>query len=83
MTFANITIKGVDLEKYRKIKAIAAEEDENVAVIVNKALEKEIKERTHKVKKINTNDSLFRLAEEAVDYGLDTDVINADKYIYQ
>ncbi len=83
MTFVNMTIKGIDIEKYRKIKAIAAEENENVGAIVNKAFGKQIEEKKHKAKKIDKNDPFFSLIGAPVDCGVDTDVINADKYIYQ
>ncbi len=82
MTFVNMTIKGLDREKYREIKSIAAREDVNVGEIMNEGMAKAIEERKHKVKKINKNDPLFSGAW-SVDYGVDTDVINADKYIYQ
>ncbi len=83
LTFINVTIKGIDEKKYRKVKSIAVEEDVKVSEVVNEALEKIIEEKKHHVKKIDKNDPFFRLAREAVDYGVDTDVRNADKYIYQ
>jgi len=83
MTYINITIKGVDEKKYRKIKGMAAEENVNVSRVVNEALETYIELKKTKAKKIDPSEPFFRMRELAVDYGIDTDVMNADKYIYQ
>ncbi len=82
MEYVDVTIKGIDAGKYRKVKGIASEENVNVAVVVNEALEKVIEGRQNKFKKIDKNDSFFKLVLEPVDCGVDTDVRNADKYIY-
>lgn len=83
MTYINVTLKEMDEQVYRQAKAIAAEENEKITSIVIRGLKKVIEERKHNVKKINKNDPFFRLIEEGVDCGIDTDVRNADKYIYQ
>ena len=83
MTFVNMTIKGLNKEMYREIKSIAAQEDVRVAHIVNEGMAKAIKARKHKVKKLDKNDPFFNLITFPVDCGVDTDVINADRYIYQ
>ena len=82
MTFVNMTIKDLNKEMYREIKSIAAREDVKVGEIMNEGMANAIKARKHKVKKIDKNDPFFSGAW-SVDYGIDTDVINADKYIYQ
>ncbi len=82
MTYVNVTIKGINEKVYRKAKSIAAEEDVNIGEVMNEALEKLIEEKKHKWKKIDANDPLFT-GQWSMDYGIDTDVKNADKYIYQ
>ena len=82
MTFVNITIKGLDAEKYRKIKGIAAEQNANIGEVVNEALTAFIEFKKSKWKKIDPNDLLFT-GEGRMDCGIDTDVRNADRYIYQ
>lgn len=84
MTFVNMTIKGLNKDMYREVKSIAAREDVRVAEIMNEGMAKAIEERKkHKVKKIAKNDPFFSLIGAPVDCGVDTDAINADKYIYQ
>ncbi len=82
MNQVNITIRGLDEEKYRKVKSIAAESNVTVSEVVNEAFVMLIEAKKNKWKKINSKDALFT-GEGRMNSGVDTDVRNADKYIYR
>ena len=82
VTFVNITFRGIDKKKYLEFKSVAVKSELSVGVALNEAITKWLNENK-KETKIDPNDPFFQLIENPVDWGVDTDAANADKYIYQ
>ncbi|MBI5036209.1 hypothetical protein HZC09_02600 [Candidatus Micrarchaeota archaeon] len=80
MTYANITIRGLNEKTYRKARALAVEEGKNMGEVVNEALQIWL---AKPVKKIKAK-SFMDLFERPNDWGVKTDIAKeADEYIYR